>query len=71
MSSANDDLEKELKGIIGKYNPSPVVSQKLWAEIVSNYSGDSRHYHNVEQHFAITNPSDGPKIWAVFFFRNI
>lgn len=48
MTSANHDLEKEFKGIISKYNKTPTVAQKLWDEVVSSYSGESRHYHNME-----------------------
>lgn len=45
---SKDELERKFREIIERYNSSPEVSKKLWAEVVSHYTGESRHYHNLE-----------------------
>ncbi|TDQ09447.1 HD domain-containing protein [Pedobacter metabolipauper] len=45
---ADQNLESTFKRIVLKYKSNPAAAKALWNEIVSNYSGKDRHYHNME-----------------------
>ncbi|MCX2478224.1 hypothetical protein OQY15_03935 [Pedobacter sp. MC2016-15] len=44
----NKQLENNFKRIVLKYKKDPAAADILWTEIVSNYSGEKRHYHTME-----------------------
>lgn len=44
----NHDLEHTFKNILHQYDPDTSKVNTLWREVVTNYSGNERHYHTMQ-----------------------